>query len=192
MRSGGGKQKGSNFERDICRRLSLWVTDGTKDDCYWRSAMSGGRATVRHKSGKDTRQTGDITAVAPEGHALTNLFFIECKFYKDLNVDSFLIENVGTLAKFWQHANKEAAKYSRYPMLIVKENRREVLLIADAPLHRICNPKQLLRLWQGPNVYLFDEVMRSKFIAPPIIPKHTPRPQPKEINDGPRATETAR
>jgi hypothetical protein len=189
MRAGGGKSKGSQFERDVAKRLSLWVTAGKKEDVYWRAAMSGGRATVAKKAGRDVRQSGDIVAVAPEGHALTNLFYIECKFYADLCVDSFLIENVGVLAKFWQHANKEAAKYQRCPMLIVKENRRDVLLIADVKLHRICNPRHILRLWQGPNVYLFDEVMQSKFIAPPLIPKHTPRPQPKETTDGTRATE---
>jgi hypothetical protein len=46
MRKGGGKQKGSQFERDVCRELSLWVSHGKQEDVYWRSAMSGGRSTV--------------------------------------------------------------------------------------------------------------------------------------------------
>jgi len=50
MRKGGGKAKGASFERDICRRLSLWVSAGKQEDVFWRSAMSGGRSTVADSS----------------------------------------------------------------------------------------------------------------------------------------------
>lgn len=72
--------KGSPFEREICRRLSDWWSEGTRDDIFWRSAASGGRATVRTKRGKSTfGQYGDITAVDPVGQPLTRAVCIECK-----------------------------------------------------------------------------------------------------------------
>lgn len=72
--------KGSPFEREICRRLSEWWTHGERDDIFWRSAASGGRATVRSKQGKSTfGQYGDITAVDPIGQPLTRALCIECK-----------------------------------------------------------------------------------------------------------------
>src|SRR4249919_3894092 len=99
MRAGGGKQKGSVFERQVCRRLSLWVTNNEKQDVFWRSAMSGGRATVAR--GK-VRQCGDVCAVAEEGYAFCNSWFVECKHVRSLNLDSFLIKSTGALDKFWR------------------------------------------------------------------------------------------
>lgn len=124
-----GKQKGSAFERTVCRLLSQWVSHGKHDDLYWRSAMSGGRATVAKKKGIDVRQAGDITSVSPEGHALTDLFYLECKFYRDLQIDSFILDNKGKLAEFWRVAKREAKRHNRLPMLIAKENRREPIII---------------------------------------------------------------
>jgi len=139
-RKGGvGKRKGSQFERDICVLLSKWVSHGKHDDLFWRSAMSGGRATVAKKKGVDIRQTGDICSVSPEGHVLTDLFFVECKFYRDLQIDSFILDNKGKLADFWHVAKCEANRHKRYPMLIAKENRREPIIITGVfDLNRIC------------------------------------------------------
>lgn len=72
--------KGSAFERDICKQLSRWWTGGKRDDVFWRSSQSGGRATQRMKSGKRTYGSyGDITAVDPIGEPLLKLFTIELK-----------------------------------------------------------------------------------------------------------------
>jgi hypothetical protein len=119
-----GKQKGAGFERDVCKALSLWVSHGASVDLYWRSAMSGGRATVAKGA---VRQAGDITAVAPEGHILTDQFYIECKTYKDLSLDCF-IKGKGTLIDFWKIAQKEAAKYNRGPILIFKQNHWPIMI----------------------------------------------------------------
>lgn len=119
-----GKQKGAGFEREVCKSLSLWITKGEKVDCFWRSAMSGGRATVARGT---VRQAGDITAVAPEGHILSDKFFIECKNYKDIDLDC-LVKGKGILIVFWQIAQKEAAKYNRIPMLIFKRNHWPIMI----------------------------------------------------------------
>jgi hypothetical protein len=130
MRPGGGKQKGADYERQVCKALSLWVSHGKREDLYWRSAMSGGRATVGRKKGLDLAQhAGDITATHPDGHALTDHFYVECKRYADLNFGSFLTKGVGPLAGFWVEAVKQAAVHDRIPMLIVRQDRGDTLLI---------------------------------------------------------------
>lgn len=123
-----GKQKGAGFEREICVALSKWITNGEKIDCLWRSAMSGGRATIKRG---EVRQAGDITAVSPEGHALTDRFFIECKSYKNLSLDA-LIKEKGTLVDFWNVATREAKSHNKLPLLIFKQNRWPVIVCTSS------------------------------------------------------------
>lgn len=74
------KGKGSSFERKICKRLSLWWTGDDRDDVFWRSQTSGGRATQRLKKGKTTYGSyGDIAAVDPRGEPLLKIWTIELK-----------------------------------------------------------------------------------------------------------------
>ena len=80
MKKGGGSRKGGKFERDICKRLSLWWTNNYRDDVFWRSQASGGRATNRHRKGKTTKgQQCDIQAADPIGEPLLRWAVIECK-----------------------------------------------------------------------------------------------------------------
>jgi hypothetical protein len=146
MRNGGGKQKGGEFEREICKLLSLWVTGNKHKDVFWRSAMSGGRATVAHKRGDLLDyQGGDISSIHPDGHKLTAYFCIECKFHRDLEF-GLLLFGRGKLARFWKEACSTANRHSRQPMLIAKQNRFEtkVLLLIDSPLLALDVPRTIL------------------------------------------------
>lgn len=72
-------QKGSKFERDLCRQLSRWWS-GNRDDIFWRVGGSGGRAKFRGRSGRQTHgQHGDICATHPSGEVLIDLLTIELK-----------------------------------------------------------------------------------------------------------------
>lgn len=125
-----GKAKGSEFEREVCKALSIWVSGGTHEDLFWRSAMSGGRATVGRKQGKNhQRHAGDISATSPEGHVLTDKWYVECKFYKDLAIQSALLKGIGKLSMFWREACEQATHYRRMPMLIAKENMSPCLVL---------------------------------------------------------------
>ena len=44
-----GKRKGNNYEREMSRRLSLWLSENERDDLIWRTHNSGGRFTTRMK-----------------------------------------------------------------------------------------------------------------------------------------------
>jgi len=127
MRRGGGKVKGGQFEREVANKLSLWVTHGKKKDCFWRSAMSGGRATVR---GTDIRQAGDICAVAPEGHVLTDRWYIETKHVKDFGLWGLFDNREGrdSLFAYWSKASSNAHRWGKMPMLIAKQNGRPTLV----------------------------------------------------------------
>lgn len=158
------KHKGSAFERKVCVDLSRWVTEGAREDVFWRSAMSGGRATVGYRKGKDLRrQAGDICAVAPEGHELTDKFYIECKFYRNLRLEQFVVKHSGMLMNFWRMCVREAKKHDRIPMLIAKQNNTPTLLIL--PEGSIYTAKILFTLHGAMKceVAAFDQVLTTRF-----------------------------
>jgi len=132
MRSGAGKQKGSAFERSICSLLSKWLTRGYRSDILWRSAMSGGRATVAHKKGQELAHvSGDICAVHPLGHPFVAKFFCELKFYRDLRLGNVVAGKPSPLTTFWIKACEQARDHQKIPMLIAKQNNLPILLCTN-------------------------------------------------------------
>lgn len=136
MRPGGGKAKGAQFEREVCVALSEWVTHGQREDCFWRSAMSGGRATIKKGS---VRQAGDVCAVSWEGRAFCEYFYTECKRVHDLSIPGFILNGTGPLANFWKIARKEARDHKLSPLLIACENRMSPIVLSKHlwPIRRI-------------------------------------------------------
>lgn len=73
-------RKGRRFELDLCRRLSLWWTDGESDDVFYHTHSSGARGTARSKRGRKTNNAhGDIMWTDPVGKPLLDLIVWECK-----------------------------------------------------------------------------------------------------------------
>lgn len=160
MKSGAGKTKGSAFERAVCKRLSLWLSDGSRDDLLWRSAMSGGRATVQFNAGKSVNltQSGDVSAIGREACDFCERTFVEIKHYRHLGIDRGLVCLTGTLYRFWNIACGEAIKYGKEPVLIARQNLFPTLLIVcrDSMLFQ-GDPVLVSPRW-GATFYLFDEV----------------------------------
>jgi hypothetical protein len=134
--------KGSNFERSICKELSLWWTKGQRDDVFWRSSQSGGRATQRAKKGLRTYGSyGDIAAVDPIGDPLLKYYTIELKrgsTYKSMGdlIDCSRI----TAAHPWIKCLLQAkSAYLRAQsltwLLICKRDHRETMVYLDATLY---------------------------------------------------------
>lgn len=72
--------KGSQFERQICKLLSLWWSNNKSDAIFWRTSTSGARATSRAKKGRKTSgQCGDICATHPSGAPFVDVFTVELK-----------------------------------------------------------------------------------------------------------------
>jgi hypothetical protein len=196
MKKGGGKQKGAGFERLVCKALSLWVSRGKRDDVFWRSAMSGGRATIGRRQGKDRgAQAGDISAIHRVGLPFLDRFHVECKFYKALGVQNFLMAtDIGNLAKFWSallvtiQSARSVVEQRRIPMLIAKENGFPALMLTTVKGRASLENEWGVRLQPkcivlGPQtdayVYWFDEVFTTDEWKRP-----SKRPAPDRSGDG--------
>lgn len=126
-----GKSKGSAWEREVSKKLSCWITGTDTDVILWRTASSGGRATQEKKKGnKNSNQAGDIGCISPEGAYFVSIYMVECKFYKDLSILPFIMNNAGTLAKFWIRLEEESRSYHKHPILIAKQNRLPPFIIS--------------------------------------------------------------
>jgi len=77
------KSIGNNYEREIAKKLSEWITQGERDDVLWRDLSSGARATTRKKSGKDSLQEGDFVATDLNYKWFTDTLYIDSKSYKE-------------------------------------------------------------------------------------------------------------
>lgn len=136
------KGKGSAFEREVCKTLSLWWSGGVDDSLFWRTAMSGGRATVRAKKGKMTRaHCGDITAVDDAGSTLTKLITFELKRGYNRGTLSDLVDKPdrarpSILEQFIVQA-MTAAKHANTPywMIIHKRDQKRILVHYPLKLH---------------------------------------------------------
>ena len=153
------KQKGAGFEREVCKKLSLWVTKGKLQDVFWRSAMSGGRATFHSRKGVDIRQGGDITAVAPEGNEFASKWFVECKFVRDADLGNFLFKDIGITTRFWDKAVIEARRHFRDPMLIIKSHHYPIVVLVNHIAHWV----QPIVICEGFDITLFDSLLAAPY-----------------------------
>lgn len=129
--------KGSSFEREIARLLSLWWSDNQRTDIFYRSHASGGRFTMRRKSGQDTAlQGGDITASDPIGEPLVREWSIEIKTGYGKKTDSGISrwdsldaldssQKVTVFEKMWNQCVRDADLTNRNPVLIFRRNGRK-------------------------------------------------------------------
>lgn len=167
--------KGSRHERAVCQQLSMWATDAASMDIFWRSSTSGARATRRGRTqGQKIRfQAGDICAVDPLGQWLLLLFTLECKFYKDAGYSLLVNGLPRVFAQLWSQS--KSACVNTEPLLIVKENRRDVVVFTTKAGYLIlkkCAPRGLSRTVIFPGIdahgFLFrDFLVRVKY--PEII-----------------------
>lgn len=136
--------KGSAFEREVAKKLSLWVTNGEDKYVFCRRSGSGG--AQRDKQGF-TNFTGDIFADKAIGKKLTDAISFELKFYKNLDGDVFNLLT-GRISKqmqsFIEQAQTDSAIHNRKFFLIVKANNRQAFILTDfvkglKSLNKKCN-----------------------------------------------------
>lgn len=138
MRAGGGKQKGNSFERDISKSLSLWWSNSERDDIFWRTQSSGGRATQRKKRGVTTNgQDGDISSTDPTSSLFTDKFVMECKRYKSIKIWNIISNKPCPFRDWWFKLKEQATSVSKRPLLIMREDRQSILCAMDADLFSI-------------------------------------------------------
>lgn len=130
--------KGPKFEREICGILSLWFTEGRRDDLFWRTAGSGSRATTRSKRKIRTFGSyGDIGAVDPLGLPLLDVFTISLKDgYRDTHASALLDKpnkGVFELEKWFAEiqAQHEQAGSISWLLIHKRKGRAAVVYIHD-------------------------------------------------------------
>ncbi len=167
MRPGGGKAKGSGFEREVCTKLSLWISRGLRDDLLWRSAMSGGRASVKFKGGgRNTTQVGDISAIDPQGSRLTDRYVIECKFVKSLDLGAPLLAGRGNMVKFWEVLKDQSKNVRKHPILIARQNMMPpIVCLGVGALHLMRTSSEIESIAIFPRhdmwLYWFDDFLMN-------------------------------
>ena len=140
MKPGGGKRKGSQFERSLAKKLSLWWTDGERSDIFWLSSGSGARHTTRQKSNESTANSaGDLNVLDPIGQPLIDLFVIEakCGYTKEIDVLAIIDSKKKNHVLFeWiLKAEQEAAISDRKgAFLIFKRDRHQECIMMERDL----------------------------------------------------------
>lgn len=134
MRAGGGKAKGSAFEREVGKALSLWLTHGERPDIFARNVLSGGAFTVMEKAGKQSsRMPGDVMAAHPLGFDFLKRFSVECKHLKTIGLEAYLWDpHAGTaLGTIIELARRQAKGIGLAYMVVAKQNQRDALVFVD-------------------------------------------------------------
>lgn len=166
-KGGGSSAKGSSYERDFCRRLSLWWTGDARDDVFWRTSGSGARAKVRGKAGADTYgQHGDVAATDPVGGMLLDKFTIELKRgYAGTTIHDLVDKpSNGAVQGFERFLAQtiESARQARTKgwLLVTRRDRRVEMVWMPRDVYR---DLEELGAWQDfapePLVILFDVVI---------------------------------
>lgn len=136
--------KGGNFELKIAKILSLWFSEGERDDLVCRTDSSGGRATVRSKKGKETNifLYGDLKHSDDLAMPMFKKWSIECKTgYAKKNKKSItkwdildLIDSTQKETVFemmWNQCKNDAKLSKRKPVLIFGRNLRSPCIAID-------------------------------------------------------------
>jgi hypothetical protein len=134
LRGGGSSSKGSGYERELCKHLSLWWTDGGRDDVFWRSSGSGGRAMLRGRAGAATAgQHGDVAATDPVGAPLIDAFTIEIKRgYSEHTTQDLTDRRPGGGVQVWEQFIAQTVESyenagSLSWLIIARRDRREAM-----------------------------------------------------------------
>ncbi len=128
--------KGSQYEREFAKQLGVWWCG--KEDAFWRTAGSGGRAKGRARRGIDTYgQHGDIGSTRPEGDSLISLLCIELKRgYTGKSMQDLIDRTDKTKPNAWESWISQATESqqqsgSAFWMLVSKRDRKEAVVTVE-------------------------------------------------------------
>lgn len=165
-------KKGSEYERQICKELSIWWSGGKRDDIFYRTAGSGSRATVRAKKGRLTADSyGDVMSTHENGKPLTKITVISLKrgytgkkVKKNLHWASVL-DIIDTPRKFktkpalkiwWKELLRDvkAGKRKRGLLIFRRDRKESVIVMSKKTFQYIDNIKKYMFPYFGPFCHL--------------------------------------
>lgn len=158
MKKGAGKAKGSAFEREVAKALSLWITDGKDSKQLIRSVLSGGWQGAQQKDG--WRQVGDLAPNGPAGEKFRSLYAVECKHRRGIDLYSLWTRQAteATIEGWWNKLKHDSEQARVYPMLIFKGNSRPTMvgMIQHPPLEI----KYAAFDWLGLKIFQFEDMLK--------------------------------
>ena len=144
MAKGDGKIKGGNFERDMSRETSLYITNNKDPDAVWHTKGSGSRATIRKKTNQNNKkyEHGDLGPDDPKVNFFFDFFNLELKTgyakkIKNKETNSTRINQWGVLDlidsrqkipifyDFWNQVLVDSDASGREPLLIFRRLQKE-------------------------------------------------------------------
>lgn len=165
--------KGNKFERKMCKRFSLWWTSNKRDDIFWRTSQSGGRATERQKKNlKTAGGYGDMMANHETAKPFENTFLVEFKKGYDRDVGALILvdskQKEPTLLKWWKKNEKIKTESSRkFGLVIFERNRRHPCIVMTTNLFG--QLEQYNGKWKQANSIEINFVsIKSKIIIIPL------------------------
>lgn len=136
--------KGGNFELKIAKILSLWFSNGDRDDLVCRTDSSGGRATIRTAKNKKSSKYwyGDLKNSDDVAKPMFDEWSIECKTgYSKKNKKSItkwdildLIDSTKKVTIFeemWEQCKRDAELSERQPILIFGRSLRSPCIVMN-------------------------------------------------------------
>lgn len=134
------QSKGGAFEREFSKLLSLYVTEGTRTDVFWRSSQSGGRATQRAKQNLTTAGSyGDITCLDSDFAFITETCCFELKRgYNGTNIQELIDGNKKEpeLLQFWKQCERDRILGDRlFSIVVFKRDRKRAIITIPRKLH---------------------------------------------------------
>lgn len=164
-RAGRGKRKGSAFERQVARMLSLWLTDGNDSVQLIRSVLSGGWGK-RRVAGEDTawRQVGDLASNGEAGERFRAKFAVECK--KGYGVDFHDVwtraPSLATLHGWWAKISEEARDANLTPLLVFRGDNKPLMAALPTSCVEKCGTARYMILpWLDMIVFPLDDLLAT-------------------------------
>jgi hypothetical protein len=167
VKPGRGKQKGSEFERNICRELSLWISDGRYKNVFRRNTFTQTGDLIVNPALKDEK----IRELALK---FLDMFNVECKSYKNIDLLAELDVGEGRrktteLESWWKQCCEDAVNSRKYSLLVIKRNRYkpyvvidfEILLVLDKWFNILDRTENYFRFFLNKNEQVF--LMKLKY-----------------------------
>jgi len=119
--------KGGDFERQVSKDLTIWLTGKKKPYKFWRMPGSGGLATI-HEENVDL--SGDVRSLDSEGEFFTQIWSVECKngYPKTSFWQHFKNAKTFSIKLFWIQCCNDADKSGKHPMLVYRKKGRQPIV----------------------------------------------------------------